>query len=407
MSIELRSPWLRNGGLIALGLAAGIALSFGALKRPAALDQSAANLQSPARPASDTPESLNQKPGSSLIVLQSQAAREQIQVAGAVMSVVPLTGALAGKLALNENFTARLSAPVDGRALEARFQPGDLVTRGTVLARVDSPDLSDIQAAARRAQVELDLKRANLVRSQELYGAGAAALKEVQAAQAEVLEAETELGRTTARLRQLNAKGVSMDARGAQFTLTSPIDGVVIQRNITVGQQVHGGDNDPLYVIADPRELLLLLDLPESDVRHFEVGQLIRFSPDGSAAKEYSAKVTQISPAVDPLTRRVQVRAAVLKSDASLRPEMYVRAFAAGGETQQAIEVNVAALIVRGSRTSLFVERTAGQFERIPVKVLAQQQDRAWVSAGNLGKGDRIVSSGALMLDSEEGISNR
>lgn len=398
------SAWLRNTGLICLGLAAGLGIAAATLQQPPkapATESSTPLERSQAGSRGPSPSSSGSSGETNEVVLQSRSALDQLQIVPAAVSPVPLSAALAGKLSLNENFTAKLSAPVDGRVLEARYQPGDRITRGAMLAKVDSPDLSDTQAAARRAQVELDLKRANLVRSQELYAAGATALKEVQAAQAEAHEAQTELDRTSARLRQLNAKGITMHASGSHFTLVSPIDGVVVQRNITVGQQVHGGDNDPLYVIADPRELLLLLDLPENDVRHFSVGQLLRFTIDGASGKEYSAKVMQIAPAVDPLTRRVQVRALVVAADSNLRPEMYVRAFAVGASTQEGIEVKVAALVNRGSTTNVYVERSTGRFERVPVKVLAQHLDRAWVSAPALKSGDRVVSSGALLIDSE------
>ena len=182
------------------------------------------------------------------VVSLSEASRSgRIQTEVLKMTAIPQSGALPGKIVLDENRTARLSAPVTGRVLKLFKEPGDRVGVGDVLATIDTPELAGVQAEASKAQVEVALKTSGAQRMQELYSVGAVALKELQAAQAEAAEARTELERTRNRLRQLNSVG----GQSATYQLLSPIAGSITERSVTVGQQVRAEESLNLFVISD------------------------------------------------------------------------------------------------------------------------------------------------------------
>lgn len=344
---------------------------------------------------------------------------------------VPRTGALPGKIVVDENRTARLASPINGRVIKLLKEPGQRVSAGEALARIDAPELATALADARKAEVDANLKAASAQRMAELHAAGAVALKELQSAQAEVGQAQAERDRARRRLRQLNIAGPAAD----YYSLLSPIDGIVTERAVTLGQQVRAEESLNLFVISDLRQLNLVVDVPESQVTHLAVGQMLKVLVDGLDDVPRNARISRIGPAVDPSTRRVQVRANLDNGQGLLRPEMFVRAYGtaaddrAGGDllvagaplspesqarsrsTQgtpnsatSALEVPVSALTTRGAQTAIFVEREPGRYERIAVQVLAQQPDHAWVvplESAPIATGAQVVSQGALLLDSE------
>jgi membrane fusion protein, heavy metal efflux system len=340
------------------------------------------------------------------VVMLSEASRSgRIQTEVIKLSSVPQSGALPGKIVLDENRTARLSAPVTGRVVQLLKEPGDRVNIGDTLALIDAPELAGVQAEASKAQVELGLKSSAAQRMQELFSVGAVALKELQAAQAEAAEAKAELERTRNRLRQLN----SLNRTSTAYTLLSPISGVITERAVTVGQQVRAEESLNIFVISDLKFLNVLVDAPEAQTNQFAIGQKIQLALNdkeivGTSNVEFEATIIRIGPAVDPITRRVQVRATITNNSAVLRPEMFVRAFSTDARQRQALELPVTSLAARGSESAVFIEREPGKYQRVVVDILAQHPERAWVqpkSQVNITAGASVVTQGALLLDSE------
>ncbi len=388
----------------------GVAATWFALRGGHSPSAIAATVSAPSSLTTPASMPIEEKQARDIVSLSEASRSGRIQTAALQFTAVPQSGALPGKIVLDENRTARLSAPVTGRVLKLFKEPGDRVGVGDVLATIDTPELAGVQAEASKAQVELGLKSSAAQRMQELYAVGAVALKELQAAQAEAAEAQTELDRTRNRLRQLNSLGRS----SSTFNLLSPISGSVIERAVTVGQQVRAEEALNLFVISDLKHLNMIVDAPEAQVAQFALGQTIQLSLDdkNSAARQddrsdslrLEAMISRIGPSVDPLTRRVQVRANVNNELGRLRPEMFVRAFSTDARQKMALELPVTSLAARGSESAVFIEREPGQYQRIPVEILAQHPERAWVEplAGKaVAAGAKVVTQGALLLDSE------
>jgi membrane fusion protein, heavy metal efflux system len=389
---------------------AGVAATWFVLRGGHSNSAIAATVSAPSTLATPVSGPLDDNRPLDIVSLSDASRSGRIQTEALKITAVPQSGALPGKIVLDENRTARLSAPVTGRVLKLFKEPGDRVGVGDVLATIDTPELAGVQAEASKAQVELGLKSSAAQRMQELYSVGAVALKELQAAQAEAKEAQTELDRTHNRLRQLNSLG----RISSTYHLLSPIAGSITERAVTVGQQVRAEEALNLFVISDLKHLNMIVDAPEAQVAQFAVGQAIQVSLDdkGSAvnpegkqnSSSIEAVISRIGPSVDPLTRRVQVRANVNNELGALRPEMFVRAFSIDARQKKALELPVSSLAARGSESAVFIEREPGKYQRIPVAILAQHPERAWVEplAGKaVASGAKVVTQGALLLDSE------
>src|SRR5581483_11547093 len=108
---------------------------------------------------------------------------------------------------------------------------------------------------------------------------------------------------------------------------------------------------------------------------------------DAYKGVDLTGHIASIGAVLDPATRRVQVRCVVPNPLRLLRPEMYAR-------------ISNAALLNRGVYNSVFVETEPGLFRKRQVEVGLQDRDETYVKSG-LKEGERVVVSGALLLDSE------
>jgi len=322
----------------------------------------------------------------------------QIETTPAASAPIPLTQPLAARLAYDQAATSQLTVPIDGRVVRLVREIGDRVKAGEPILEIDSPDLGQALADAAKARADADLKRTSLARVRDLYDHQVVARKELEAAQADQAQANAELERTELRLRNLNAAG---RVRGQTFTLSSPIAGLITERNATVGQQVLAASGNVLATVTDPSRLMLLIDVPESLAGALSIGTPIDFTVDGAPGRTFHARVERIAPQVDTTTRRVQVRARVDNRDGALRPEMFAQALPSGMDGQTATRVPASALLQFGARTIAYVAIGGDAYQLRDVDVATQQGGAAWVRSG-IQPGERVVSAGALLLKSEQ-----
>lgn len=309
----------------------------------------------------------------------------------------PLVEALPGRIAYDENRTARVTAPVAGRVTTVVVQLGESVSKGQTLALIDSPDFTQALADSERAQLDLRQKRHVFDREKLLFEGEVAPRKEYESAQTDLEEAEVEVSRTRKRLEEL---GQGSPGGQGQFVLRAPVAGVITERSMTPGTQVGPGADPPLFVISDPTQLRVIVDVPEQQIAALRVGQDIAVEVDAYPHSAFTAKVVSVGDVLDPVTRRVQVRCSIHNPERQLKPEMYARVTPIATGQPPRVRVPNAAVVVVGVKNFVFVETGPGTFERRLVVPSSQGREFTFLKEG-LQAGERVVVSGALLLNSE------
>ena len=309
----------------------------------------------------------------------------------------PLTGAFNAQLTYDDNFTARVYSPIAGRVVHIRTEMGRHVRAGDPLIVLNAPDYAQAVADNTKAEAERTLKRQTYARDLELLKVQGIARKDVEAAKADMLQANAEALRARARLRNLTAG--TMNSKG-EYVLRAPIAGIVSERAVSAGSEVRPDAANPLFVITDPKRLWLQIDLPESQLGKTRIGQPVSIEVDAYPGEVFPGKVTVIGEEMDPVTRRVNVRCEVMNQDEKLRPGMFARATPVANESIRLPRVPNTALITQGLYSYVFVENSPGVLQRRRVELGIQGSEYSYVTAG-LHAGDQVVTSGALLLDSE------
>ena len=339
----------------------------------------------PTKAPKKSPDMISYAPGSPEL--------DSLQLVTAASGPLPVSADLNARIVLDEARTSRVGAPVAGRVTRVLADIGQAVRAGQPLAYLDAPDVGQSRADLLTAQAQRNLKAREMERSRMLFAGGAIARRDVDAAEADAASASAELERASLRLRNLG--GGSGDA----LPLTSSVGGYVIDRQINPGQQISAGQS-PLYTVSDPRHLWVNVDVPEDSVGRVRVGERIEFDVPAYPDRHFSGTVTQIGLAVDPATRRVQVRAEADNPDLALKPEMYARARLTTDDGRRAIKVPNAAIFESGMKNYVFRAEGGGRFRRVAVEVGERGDAYSYVTAG-LRNGDRIVGEGALLLNAQ------
>ena len=333
------------------------------------------------------------------VVLPEDSPQEaNLRIETVTEMVAPTAEPFNGKISFDENFTSRISSPILGRATKLHAQIGDTVKAGQALVSIDSPDLGGAIADYRKAMADLELKRKALERSQMLLDGGVIAHKDFESSEADMAQSQAEATRTKGRLKNLNID--SNSAAGAEtFTLKAPMTGVVVDRQINVGNEVRPDANTPLFIITNPSHLWATIDLPERDLSKISLEQPISIQVDAYKNESFTGRIQSIGTMVDPVTRRIQVRCSV-DSKNKLKPEMYARITPLNNRNQKAIRIPNSALITEGLYSYVFVETSPGHLKKRRVTLDVQEREYATVKAG-LSAGEKLVVSGAILLNSE------
>lgn len=335
------------------------------------------------------------------IVLPANSPQlDSLKIEAATEVSAPASEPLNGRITFDENYTARITSPVLGRAVTIKAQVGDTVKAGQVLMVIDSPDLGSAVADARKAEADLALKRQAYDRSRMLLEGGVIARKELESSQADMAESSAEAQRTSARLKNLGATRNNDES----YALRSPISGVVVDRQINPGSEVRTDAALPLFTITDPDHLWASIDLPERDLSKIAQGQALAIEVSAYPGMVFNGKVQSIGVMVDPTSRRIPVRCSV-EGKGKLKPEMYARITPLSMEgnsasSRKVIRLPNTALITEGLYSYVFVETSPGHIKKRRVTLDIQERDFATVKQG-LTAGERIVTSGAILLNSE------
>ena len=331
---------------------------------------------------------------------------------------------LTGRLVWDEDTSVRVFCSVAGRVNQILANAGQRVSAGETLATMFSVDFGQAQADASKAEADLKLSERTLIRLRDLFEHGAAAQKDVEAAEDDFENKKAERARSFARLSLYGVESASVDG---MFPLKAPLPGVVVEKNINPGQEVRPDQmlaNDaklvlPLFVISNPSRLSVLIDATELDIAALRTGQPLQIHTRAFPDRIFEGKLEYIGDSLDPVTHTVKARGYVENPDGLLKAEMYVSVdvVSNGAEgvppsapavlsgdgpsrtrpSTPPVEIPAKAVFLKDNQHFVFVEKTPGKYERQSVEIGVEHDGHVSVTDG-LTAGERVVAEGSLLL---------
>jgi cobalt-zinc-cadmium efflux system membrane fusion protein len=302
-----------------------------------------------------------------------------------------------GKVAFDEGRVSRVGAPVSGRILELRVQPGDHVRKGQPLVVIASPDAESAFADWIAARADAVLAEKNLERQRRLLADQAVSQKEVLQAEGDATKARAARARALGRLEVLGISPDDPNGRPSRYLLRSPIDGVVVERPANPGMEVRADSGASLVTVADLTRLWVLADVFERDVGSVTAGGRAEVRVAAWPGRVWQGKIAHVGDVVDPQTRTVKVRVEVQNPEQRLKPEMFARVTLSGGTAAQGLTVPAQAVLTDGAASAVVVALGDGRFERRTVEAGPERDGHVRILSG-LAAGERVVVDGAIYL---------
>ncbi|MDE5462404.1 MULTISPECIES: efflux RND transporter periplasmic adaptor subunit [unclassified Bradyrhizobium] len=314
-----------------------------------------------------------------------------VSAAEAKSEVVPnLLTAVGGLSAVHQ---VDVSADVNGRVTEIKFEPGTHVEAGTPLVQMfDAPeqgDLANYKAQSTVAQLSLD--RAKQLASRQ-FGPQAT----VDTAQAAYDQALAGIAKTEALI--------------SQKLVRAPFSGDLGVRKVEVGQYLTAGT--AIVSLTDLSELWANFTVTEKDSGNLKVGQPVRLKVDAYPGRTFDAKITTIEPQISADTRNIRVQATISNPEKILKPGMFVTTTVVLPDKPAVVTVPETAVDYTLYGDSVFVitekKEADGKTSLSAVRTFVQTgnrvEGRVEIVKG-VKPGDKVVAVGQLKLQSGAAVS--
>lgn len=334
-----------------------------------------------------------------------------------------------GRLTMNENRTWHVGAVTEGRIVKMLANPGDFVQAGQVLARMHSHEVHEGRAEYRKALNEAARAKSAEAyarqvadRAKRLFNLKAAALEQVERAEADIKNAQAAVEQAQAELERTKTHlvdflGVSLgeaeghpagvhtdDAHGDEdlIPVKAPAAGTLLERKVSAGSVAAVAAE--LFVITDLSTVWMQAAVPEASIGKVKPGLAVRVSVQAQPGRTFAGRVIKLGEQLDSATRTLPVRIELANPGRLLRPEMYADAEFAGAPAAagagRTLSIGEPALQDLKGQTVVFVEKAPGEYEPRAVEPGRSQDGRVTILNG-LSAGERVVVKGAFILKSQ------
>ncbi|RPI14673.1 MAG: efflux RND transporter periplasmic adaptor subunit [Ignavibacteriae bacterium] len=293
-----------------------------------------------------------------------------------------------GYVKMNEKNTSRISSAVMGKIvrLNVNFE-GQHVGRGQQVMEVYSPDLISAQK-----EYLLALKNLNQI---SVSGNTIA----TEQAQSLLNSAREKLGRWELTQGQINELENTQQVMNS-IPVYSKYSGIVTKKYANVGQWVMEGE--VIADLADLSTVWVIANIYESEVQYIKAGQIAQITSSSYPDEIFTSKINFIDPVFNPDTRTMEVRIDVANRSNKLKPDMFVK-IKLNTFASQTIAVPKNAVIRTGEHDIIYIEKEKGVYTPREVKVV-YEQDGYYSVTGDIKEGEKVVSSGGFLIDSETQI---
>lgn len=294
--------------------------------------------------------------------------------------------------------TQVVSAAIGGRVVALTRNLGQAVRRGQTIAVIESREAAQLKGEVEASRARLALAESNLAREQRLFAQRVSAEQDLIAARTAATEARIAYQQAQSQVSAAGGGGGGLNRLG----IAAPISGQVIARPVVLGQTVAA--DAELYRIANLGRVSLSLNLRPEDASRVKPGNTVLVKAPG---RQVGARISFVSPALDPQTRQVPVIATLDNSGGQWRVGEPVTAAVQLSSTEgadtMAVLIPTTAVQTVDGKSVVFV-RTATGFQATPVTLGDAAGATVIVRSGLTGR-EQIATTGSFTLKAEIGKS--
>ena len=320
------------------------------------------------------------------------------------------------RITLDAAVTQTIGSIVEGRIKDMLVRPGDEVQAGQVLVTIHSHEMTDARsnlskaiAASVEADAAAQLTATEAARAERLFTARALSQAELERARTAAVSTDAmrssavaEVTRSRAMVEHLVGDGrIPSGIDPHDVLIRAATAGTVVSRTAQAGTVVLIGA--PLLTVSRITMLMLVAQLPERAIGAATKGALVRFRVAAYPERDFTARVVRVAPALDTLTRTIEIAATIADGAELLKPEMFATAELQGTASAPTLTVAAAAVQAMDGDTVLVTASPQGAafgLEAVKVRIGRRTTQSAEVLDG-LPAGTVIISGRASIAKAE------
>lgn len=312
---------------------------------------------------------------------------------------------LPGQVRADETKLAHVVARVQGVVAAVFKQEGDAVRRGELMAVLNSRELADAKASYLAAEHHVEFTRTTFEREQSLWQKKISAERDYLDARRLYDEARLTLRLAEQTLVVLGVPKESLSSLAAapsesmaRFEIRAPLDGRVIARDITVGENVRA--DEQIFRVANLSSVWVDVTVYSKDLVQVREGQEVRIRST-DLGREISGRVSYVGPLVGEETRAATARIVIGNPRGEWRPGLFVTVSLVREAATVPITVAAEAIQTFRDWQVVFV-RYGDQFEARPL--VLGRRDGEWVEVlSGLKPGERYAAANSFAVKAEIG----
>jgi cobalt-zinc-cadmium efflux system membrane fusion protein len=285
-----------------------------------------------------------------------------------------------------------------GRVVEIKARLGDVVTKGQLLLRVRSNDVSGAYQTYLKAENDERLARIQLERAQVLYDKGAIAKSALEQAEATAADAKTDLNAATEQLKTL---GIDKDHPSGIVDITAPTSGVITDQQVSNASGIQGLSGPNPFTISDLSYVWIICDVYENDLDAVHIGEYADIRLNAYPNKVLKGRIDNILSVLDPTLRTAKVRLEV-PNPGVMRVGMFVTATFYGKQAETRSAIPATAILHLHDREWVYTPTKAGYFKRLEVVAGAMLPGNLQEVVSGLKPGDQVVSNALALQNTVE-----
>ena len=309
------------------------------------------------------------------------------------------------KITVNQDYEAHVGSLVPGKVQKVLVNTGDYVKAGQTVMIIEGLEIGEIKADYYKSKAAMDYAENNYKRQKELLDENIGSKKSFLEAQSEYEKSKAEFKAADEKIHsvgfsdeELSAMMTTQDHVAGTLPVKSPISGMVVERNVVVGQTVDVSST--ALKIMNTRSVWIDGQIYEKDASNYLTKTTVQFKTPSYPQECFSGRMMYIGQVIDEKTRTILIRCEFDNPDYKLKPQMFGELIVPTARNNTALVVPAEAIVKIDQKDYVFVQTADTLFEQRPVVRGITEGNEVEITDG-LKEGDWVVVKGAFYLKSE------
>lgn len=299
---------------------------------------------------------------------------------------------LSGKIEYNENDMVAYRSLIDGIIEQVRFELGDYVRKGQVLATIKSNQISELDQQQKIYQNQINLLQQKLQQKKELLQDGMIASSEVLETEHELQGARIELDKIRQSLQIYSAAG------NGSFHILAPKNGYIIQKSMSAGQTIGTQEAAPLFSISNLKQVWVMVNIYANNLRYIQEGNEVKVRTIAYPDQYYSGKIDKIYNVFDDNEHVLKARVVLENNNLHLHPGLAADIIIdKNTQGRLAYAIPNQAVIFSNNRQFIVLYKNDGHMEICRIAPVARNEQYTYITEG-ITSDDKVVKTNALLI---------